>query len=97
MLPMMAQGAAQSVEDGATLSVFLKLMPDNIPGALARYEAVRKPRVTRIQQASAANRKRFHLPDGDAQSARDEALAKSGDRAIANIGWLYAYDAAKVL
>jgi salicylate hydroxylase len=72
-------------------------MPDDIAGALARYEAVRKPRATKLQQASAANRTRFHLPDGDAQRARDEALAKSGDRSIANIGWLYAHDAAEVL
>jgi len=50
-----------------------------------------------LQQAGAANRIRFHLPDGDAQRARDEALATSGDRMIANIGWLYAHDAARVL
>jgi salicylate hydroxylase len=96
MLPMMAQGAAQSIEDGAALAALLKAMPDNIAGALARYEAVRKPRATKLQQASAANRTRFHLPDGDAQRARDEAMATSGDRSIANIGWLYAHDAAEV-
>jgi 2-polyprenyl-6-methoxyphenol hydroxylase-like FAD-dependent oxidoreductase len=96
MLPMMAQGAAQAIEDGAALASLLKAMPDDIAGALARYEALRKPRATRLQQASAANRTRFHLPDGDAQRARDEALATSGDRSIANIGWLYAHDAAAI-
>jgi salicylate hydroxylase len=94
MLPMMAQGAAQSIEDGAALATLLKAMPDDIASALARYEAVRKPRATKLQQASAANRSRFHLPDGEAQRARDEALAASGDRSIANIGWLYVHDAA---
>jgi salicylate hydroxylase len=59
-------------------------------------EVVRKPRTTKLQQASAANRTRFRLPDGDAQRARDEALATSGDRSIANIGWLYAHDAAEL-
>jgi salicylate hydroxylase len=96
MLPMMAQGAAQSIEDGAALAALLKAMPDDIAGALARYEAARKPRATRLQQASAANRTRFHLPDGDTQRARDEAMAASGDRSIANIGWLYAHDAAEL-
>ncbi|AJA59225.1 MULTISPECIES: FAD-dependent oxidoreductase [Bradyrhizobium] len=96
MLPMMAQGAAQSIEDGAALAALLKEMTD-LKGALARYEALRKPRATKLQQASAANRVRFHLPDGPAQRARDEALATSGDRSIANIGWLYAFDAAQVL
>ena len=97
MLPMMAQGAAQSIEDGAALATLLTAMPDDIASALARYEAVRKPRATKLQQASAANRSRFHLPDGEAQRARDEALAASGDRSIANIGWLYVHDAAEAL
>lgn len=97
MLPMAAQGAAQSIEDGAALAAVLKAMPDDIAGALARYEAVRKPRATKLQQTSATNRTRFHLPDGEAQRNRDEAMAASGDRSIANIGWLYLHDAAAAL
>jgi salicylate hydroxylase len=96
MLPFMAQGAAQSIEDGAALASILKAMPDNVPEALRRYEAVRKPRATRLQEASANNRTRFHLPDGPEQEARDRAMATSGDRSIANIGWLYLHDAADV-
>ena len=71
-------------------------MPDDAPGALRRYEEIRKPRATRLQQASSANRTRFHLPDGAGQQARDEMMAASGDRSIANIGWLYLHDAAAV-
>jgi salicylate hydroxylase len=96
MLPFMAQGAAQSIEDGAALASLLKAMPDDVPGALQRYEEVRKPRATRLQEASANNRKRFHLPDGPEQQARDEAMATSGDRSIANIGWLYSHDASSI-
>jgi 2-polyprenyl-6-methoxyphenol hydroxylase-like FAD-dependent oxidoreductase len=96
MLPFMAQGAAQSIEDGATLAAVLKAMPDDVEGALARYEALRKPRATRLQEASAANRVRFHLHDGPEQQARDTAMAASGDRSIANIGWLYMHDASVV-
>ena len=51
-------------------------MPDDVPGALRRYEEVRKPRATRLQQASAANRTRFHLPDGPEQQKRDAAMAQ---------------------
>jgi salicylate hydroxylase len=97
MLPFMAQGAAQSIEDGAALASLLKAMADDVPAALARYEEVRKPRATRLQEASAANRTRFHLPDGPAQQQRDQAMATSGDRSIANIGWLYMHDAAAVV
>ncbi len=96
MLPFMAQGAAQSIEDGTTLAALLKAMPADVPGVLARYEALRKPRATRLQEASAANRTRFHLPDGPEQQKRDETMATSGDRSIANIGWLYMHDAAVV-
>jgi salicylate hydroxylase len=93
MLPFMAQGAAQSIEDGATLAALLEDMPGDLPGALQRYEALRKPRATRLQEASAANRVRFHLPDGPEQQKRDVLMAASGDRSIANIGWLYGHDA----
>ena len=96
MLPFMAQGAAQSIEDGAALAALLQKMPGSPQEALKRYEEIRKPRATRLQQASAANRVRFHLADGADQQARDEAMARSGDRSIGNIGWLYAHDAAEV-
>lgn len=96
MLPMMAQGAAQSIEDGAALASLLVKAPGDIPGALARYETLRKPRATRLQEASAANRQRFHLPDGPEQRQRDALMAASGDRSLANIGWLYGHDAAAV-
>jgi len=96
MLPFMAQGAAQSIEDGAALAALLAKMPDASEEALRRYEEIRKPRATRLQQASAANRTRFHLQDGPAQQERDAAMANSGDRSIANIGWLYGHDAGVV-
>ncbi|MDH2401818.1 FAD-dependent monooxygenase [Bradyrhizobium sp. SSUT18] len=96
MLPFMAQGAAQSVEDGATLAALLRMMPDDVPAALRRYEEIRKPRVTRLQQASAANRVRFHLPDGPEQQQRDALTADSGGRSIPDVSWLYGHDAADV-
>ncbi|MFO1160627.1 MAG: FAD-dependent monooxygenase [Reyranellaceae bacterium] len=95
MLPMMAQGAAQAIEDGAALAALLKAMPDDVPAALQRYEEVRKPRATRLQEASANNRVRFHLPDGPEQQRRDHTMAVSGDRSFDNIAWLYEHDAAE--
>jgi salicylate hydroxylase len=94
MLPMAAQGAAQAIEDGAALATLLAAMPDDVPGALARYEAVRKPRATRLQELSAVNRRRFHLPDGPEQHERDALLVTSGDRSFAALKWLYEHDAA---
>jgi len=97
MLPMAAQGAAQAIEDGAALASLLEAMPDDVPGALARYEAVRKPRATRLQEVSATNRKRFHLPDGPEQQKRDELMLTSGDRTFSALNWLYEHDAATAI
>src|SRR5207237_8148883 len=69
MLPFMAQGAAQSIEDGATLTACLERYAD-IPAALQRYETLRLPRATRLQELSRANKTRFHLPDGPEPQAR---------------------------
>jgi salicylate hydroxylase len=94
MLPFMAQGAAQSIEDGATLAACLaRFAPEQ---ALLRYETLRRPRATRLQEMSRANKTRFHLPDGPEQEARDAQMANAGDRQLANIGWLYAHDAAVI-
>jgi salicylate hydroxylase len=94
MLPFMAQGAAQAIEDGATLAAcLLKHGAADIPAALRRYEALRLPRATRLQELSRANKTRFHLPDGPAQQARDAQMATSRYRSIPAIGWLYAHDA----
>lgn len=93
MLPMMAQGAAQAIEDGAALASLLAATPDDVPGALKRYETVRKPRASRLQALSRANRTRFHLADGPEQAKRDETMRNAGDRSLAAIGWLYEHDA----
>mgnify|MGYP001063744937 CR=1 FL=1 len=96
MLPMMAQGAAQAIEDGGALVSILSAMKGDLPAALGRYEAERKPRATRLQQASSTNRVRFHLTDGPAQEKRDAEMAVAGDRSLDAIAWLYGHDAAKV-
>jgi salicylate hydroxylase len=72
MLPFRAQGAAQAMEDGATLAACLSQVDaDGVPEALHRYETLRLPRATCIQALCATNKIRFHLPDGPAQAERD--------------------------
>jgi salicylate hydroxylase len=95
MLPFMAQGAAQAIEDGATLAACLAdARRGEIPQALRRYEMLRLPRATRLQELSAANKARFHLPDGPEQRRRDAEMAQgSTDWSIAAIAWLYGHDA----
>jgi salicylate hydroxylase len=97
MYPFMGQGAAQAIEDGATLAACLVAARDGDPAeALHRYEELRLPRVTRLQELSRANKTRFHLPDGPAQEARDAEWSRAGDRSPDALRWLYAHDPAAI-
>jgi salicylate hydroxylase len=95
MYPFMAQGAAQSIEDGATLTALLAAGGDPVT-ILRRYEELRLPRVTRLQQMSRGNKHRYHMPDGPEQEARDAAVAANRERAPDTLGWLFGFDAAAV-
>ncbi|MGC5614776.1 FAD-dependent monooxygenase [Georgenia sp. Z1491] len=92
--PFYAQGAAQAVEDAATLAVTLSTTPDDPHAALLRYEELRRARTAEIQRISHGRVHANHLPDGAAQRERDARLA-DGDPLVAN-GWIYGHDAEAV-
>jgi salicylate hydroxylase len=94
MLPFMAQGAVQGVEDAFVLAKCLEgLDRGAIPNALRRYEAIRKPRASRVQERARQNGETFHLPDGEAQRTRDAHLAASaGTNPLLASAWLYGHD-----
>ena len=98
MLPFMAQGAAQAIEDGVTLAACLaKEIRQGVVGALNLYETLRLPRTARVQAASANNKTRFHLPDGPEQVARDAEMARGAtDFSVHSVAWLYGHDASQV-
>lgn len=77
MLPYVAQGAAQAIEDAAVLTISLSLAED-VPTALGVYEAVRKSRAELIQNSATTTRHVLHLPDGPEQEKRDRAIAGTG-------------------
>ena len=87
MLPFYAQGAGQAIEDAAALAVCLATGP----AALARYERVRLPRASRVQEASQGLIAHHHRPDGPEQVARDAAFA--GEDPLSHNDWLYGHDA----
>jgi salicylate hydroxylase len=94
MYPFMGQGAAQAIEDGATLAACLSGAGNVDPAAALRhYERLRLPRVSRLQDMSRANKTRFHMRDGPVQEARDAEWAKAADRSPDALRWLYEYDA----
>jgi salicylate hydroxylase len=97
MLPYMAQGAAQAIEDGAALAACLKHADFDIPSAFRAYVTLRKPRATEVQERSRANSTSFHLRDGPQQLERDHVFATRGVRGSPEaMNRLYGYDAEAV-
>ncbi|MGC2522792.1 MAG: FAD-dependent monooxygenase [Stellaceae bacterium] len=94
MYPFMGQGAAQAIEDGAALAACLAAGTGDRAAVLRRYEGLRLPRVTRLQQMSRANKYRYHMRDGPEQQARDAEWARAADRAPEALRWLFAHDPA---
>ncbi|EKG15355.1 Monooxygenase FAD-binding protein [Macrophomina phaseolina MS6] len=76
MLPFMAQGAAQAVEDAASLATLVSSISSysQLPDALRVFEQLRISRAGQVQQASFVNGRIFHFPDGPEQQARDAAM-----------------------
>lgn len=80
MLPYVAQGAAQAIEDAAVLQCVLTKSSTDVTQAIEVYEQVRKARGEAVQASAAITRKALHLPDGPEQRERDQKIrdASSG-------------------
>lgn len=97
-LPFLAQGAMMALEDAIVLARCLARHADQPETALARYEAVRLERTSKIVVGSTENAKRFHNP-----LLRDAAGAESyvsqewtPEKINARYTWLFDYNAATV-
>ena len=97
MLPYMGQGGAQAIEDGVAITAALLRCGDDVAAGLKLYEQVRRPRASKIQDGSWANKTRFHMPDGPAQVERDALMAKGvTDWSSSAIAWVYGHDAGRL-
>jgi salicylate hydroxylase len=94
MFPFFAQGAAQAIEDAAVLARCLADDPGQPARAVRRYESLRIPRTSRLQQVSHARSLVNHLPDGPEQEMRDRSFTDA-DPLVSN-GWIYGHDAEQV-
>jgi salicylate hydroxylase len=91
MLPFMAQGAGQAIEDAAALAACLRRNSGEPAAALARYEVARQPHTARIQLLSWSNNTAYHLSDGPEQKLRDQGLGASRTT-TEPLHWLYGND-----
>ena len=97
-LPFLAQGAAMAIEDAFVLAAALAAHGEDHATALARYEAARIPRTTRVVDGSAANTRRFHNPRlADDAGAGDYIASEWSEEKIEQrYDWLFTYDALNV-
>jgi salicylate hydroxylase len=90
MLPFLAQGAAQAIEDAAALESALSSSSD-IPAAFAAYELARSARAAHIQAASRRQGDIYHMSE-PAALARDILMRILGPRRmLARQDWIYDY------
>lgn len=94
MLPSMAQGAVQAIEDAWRLSAEL-LNHDTIPSALRGFETLRVPRATKVQKRSAFNLQLFH------RTGASRVVSQAGLKGVGFLApgllhrqqdWIYGHD-----
>ncbi|MBO6719360.1 MAG: FAD-dependent monooxygenase [Rhizobiaceae bacterium] len=96
LTPFAAQGAAMAIEDAIMLANLVAAMPDDIAGALARYETLRRPRIKRVDSRGRLNHFAWHAR-GPVAFIRNLVLRRrSGAQLAAELDWLYGFDATRL-
>lgn len=95
MLPSLAQGAVQALEDAVALAAALDEAED-VPAALAAYTARRSARAARVARGSAANLRLFHREGTPAGAAIYGAARMLGRLApgmlLRRYDWVFGHD-----
>ena len=90
MLPFAAQGAGMAIEDAAALAAAFDQIED-VPAALARYEALRRDRAERVLRFAQRNGGIYHMGSPVAQ-VRDAILKRiPPERLLSRLDWLYGW------
>lgn len=90
MVPFLAQGAAQAIEDAGVLGQCLG-ETDDFAKALKMYEERRLRRASKVQRASRRQMRIYHS-SGPIAMARDLAMGMMGSGGMARtMDWLYGY------
>lgn len=91
MLPFLAQGAAMAIEDAAILTRAISRSAGDIDGALDRYEALRRPRVTRVWEAARQSGTIYHMSPLMAPFRDTTMKALGGERLLSRYDWIYGW------
>ena len=98
MLPFLAQGGAMAMEDGFVLAETLKKIPEDVAGALKRYEQLRLARTARVQMSSRARADVCQVSSTWKTVKRDLGYLYNQrfnpGAAVQKADWIYEYDVA---
>ena len=91
-LPFLAQGGVMALEDAIVLAELLRTVATtDLPARLHDFERIRRPRTTRVMEASAKNGRAYHL-DGLMRRARNAVLAATPPHLfMRQYDWLYGW------
>jgi salicylate hydroxylase len=99
MPPFQAQGAAMAIEDAFVLARCLEQAGDQIAAGLQRYEAIRKPRASRVLASARNNMGVFHRSNPLTQAATYGPMKVANTLLPAVVharqDWLYGHDVTK--
>lgn len=101
MVPFLAQGAAQGIEDAWTMATVLeKASKKDVPTALQEYEQRRRPRTTRVQAGARAMVKLTHETEPDrirARNGRWKGMQHIDPMTETTWGFVWGYDVLKAV
>ena len=97
MLPYMAQGASQSIEDARVLAGSLIADRNNPHRAVESYAARRQERTAAIQTASREAARLVQLTDAAEVDARNARLSANPEAPVARFDWIWSYDVESAL
>jgi salicylate hydroxylase len=98
MTPYLGMGVNVTMEDACVLARCLEATPDDVPAALARYDAARIARANRVKAESLRMQRIFHSPElSRIETARPYLGRQWAPQAVRErYDWLLTYDATKV-
>ncbi len=91
MMQYLAQGACMAMEDSVILSVECGATPNDLPGALRRYQDRRRLRTARVQLQAREVGNHIYHPNGAHAALRNQIMqAKTPEQWYDVVDWMYA-------
>ncbi|MFN0299017.1 MAG: FAD-dependent monooxygenase [Burkholderiales bacterium] len=97
MLPYLAQGASQSIEDSLMLARCLSARREDPQSGMELYAASRKDRAVKVQTASRDAGRQIQLAEPAEVQARNNRLSESPEAPVARFDWVWSYNVGAVV